>query len=134
MKVNVENVETKIPISTHRKFSSMRHYKQNFLPEQPRGLLNSKFQNDGLQVSHNLPSTLSLHVQMVPGATLAQPPFAKNVVCKKCGLPVEDLGNSLKSRVPSAKATTALWALLDVRTILMYSLRHFLFSWSLCDL
>ena len=64
----------------------MRHYQQNFLPEQPRGLFPSKFQNKGLQVSHILPSTLSLHVQRVPGATLAQPPSAKNVGGTPSGL------------------------------------------------
>ena len=52
---------------------------KSMLPEQPRGLFPSKFQNKGLQVSQILPVTLSLQVQSVPGATFAHPPSAKNV-------------------------------------------------------
>ena len=52
---------------------------KSMLPEQPRGLFPSKFQNKGLQVSQILPVTLSLQVQSVPFGTFAQPPSAKNV-------------------------------------------------------
>ena len=58
----------------HYNYAHLIELNECNLPVQPTGLLASNFQNKGLQVSHILPVTLSLHVHRVPGATLAHPP------------------------------------------------------------